>query len=97
MRDVHRAMLQGSDESSSANEEQFAALLVGPKMSGKSFRVSDGDWICPDKKYVHDQNTLLLRLQSKNRSMRLHLAMVGLLWRVTVGNNINKPFLSYSY
>ncbi|TNM87948.1 hypothetical protein fugu_006169, partial [Takifugu bimaculatus] len=42
--------LQGSDESSSANEEQFAALLVGPKMSGKSFRVSDGDWICPDKK-----------------------------------------------
>lgn len=23
------------------------------KMSGKSFRVSDGDWICPDKKYVN--------------------------------------------
>ena len=22
----------------------------GTKMSGKSFRVSDGDWICPDKK-----------------------------------------------
>lgn len=43
---------QGSDESFWANEEQRAAKLVGTKMSGKSFRVSDGDWICPDKKYV---------------------------------------------
>lgn len=25
-------------------------VLAGGKMSGKSFRVSDGDWICPDKK-----------------------------------------------
>uniref|UniRef100_A0AAY4EUG2 Zinc finger Ran-binding domain-containing protein 2 n=1 Tax=Denticeps clupeoides TaxID=299321 RepID=A0AAY4EUG2_9TELE len=25
-------------------------LRAGTKMSGKSFRVSDGDWICPDKK-----------------------------------------------
>lgn len=71
--------LQESDESSCANEELFAALLVGHKMSGKSFRVSDGDWICPDKKYVHDQNTLLLRLQSIHCSRLLHLAMVGLL------------------
>lgn len=56
MRDVHRAsqqrelLRQGSDESFGANEEQRAAKLVGNKMSGKSFRVSDGDWICPDKK-----------------------------------------------
>lgn len=41
---------QGSDESLRANEEQRAAKLVETKMSGKSFRVSDGDWICPDKK-----------------------------------------------
>lgn len=27
-----------------------AVKLLGTKMSGKSFRVSDGDWICPDKK-----------------------------------------------
>lgn len=27
-----------------------AVTLLGTKMSGKSFRVSDGDWICPDKK-----------------------------------------------
>lgn len=25
-------------------------VLTDPKMSGKNFRVSDGDWICPDKK-----------------------------------------------
>lgn len=27
-----------------------AALLLASKMSTKNFRVSDGDWICPDKK-----------------------------------------------
>lgn len=26
------------------------SVLPGTDMSGKSFRVSDGDWICPDKK-----------------------------------------------
>lgn len=31
----------------------------GGEMSGKSFRVSDGDWICPDKKYVRHFLTLI--------------------------------------
>lgn len=35
----------------SSSAAAAAALgLEGPKMSTKNFRVSDGDWICPDKK-----------------------------------------------
>lgn len=30
----------------------WAAVLLASKMSTKNFRVSDGDWICPDKKWA---------------------------------------------
>lgn len=31
-------------------------------MSTKNFRVSDGDWICPDKKWVHEGSRIGVRL-----------------------------------
>lgn len=45
---------QGSPPAAGPRSSCAAAALgsAGPKMSTKNFRVSDGDWICPDKKWA---------------------------------------------